>query len=553
MIRVTRSDKQCRFFALSLLLILCCVVVVRCESEYTFVKDNILDFSAYDNLEKESGNKDEWYFGDKRNETGNVSGHKSLVPLDASDFIGFSLAAIGLLIAAGGGIGGGGILVPIYTLVMHFKPKYAIPLANVSVFGGAIANVLLNLNKRHPDADRPLVDWDLILIMEPLTIAGALIGGILNKVLPEWLITILLVIVLSLTAHRALKKGFSLYKKENEQRAQQAEEKERNQGNFVPTEATSSSGDDNVVDPTDIHPDLEMENAEGGSSQIANANKENKANSPLLDETPVSKNSMTQSMSQLLLDESVNNTNAIRLREIIEEERRIPLLKVLAIIVMFSVVVTINILKGGGSKPSPIGIVCGSVWFWVAQGTLMLWIFIVAFFARMYLMKRTKIKEEINYPYIEGDIVWDGRATIVYPVICALAGLCAGMFGIGGGIVKGPLMLAMGVHPLVAAATSATMILFTSLTATTTFVVFGLLQYDYAYVLLPLGFVATLIGQTLMNVLIKKSGRNSYVIFIIGSVVALSAVLMFLQSFLTVKSAHQGHGTANSGICGVGA
>lgn len=35
---------------------------------------------------------------------------------------------------------------------------------------------------RHPLADRPLVDWDLILIMEPLTIGGALAGSFLNKV-----------------------------------------------------------------------------------------------------------------------------------------------------------------------------------------------------------------------------------------------------------------------------------------------------------------------------------------------------------------------------------
>ena len=34
----------------------------------------------------------------------------------------------------------------------------------------------------HPNADRPLVDWDLILIMEPLTIGGALAGSFLNKV-----------------------------------------------------------------------------------------------------------------------------------------------------------------------------------------------------------------------------------------------------------------------------------------------------------------------------------------------------------------------------------
>ena len=50
--------------------------------------------------------------------------HASLFPLSSSDRIGFALAICGLMIAAGGGIGGGGILVPIYILVMGFSPKH---------------------------------------------------------------------------------------------------------------------------------------------------------------------------------------------------------------------------------------------------------------------------------------------------------------------------------------------------------------------------------------------------------------------------------------------
>lgn len=62
----------------------------------------------------------------------------------------------------------------------------------------------------------------------------------------------------------------------------------------------------------------------------------------------------------------------------------------------------------------------------------------------------------------EGDIIWTPRTTLTYPAMCSIAGIVAGMFGVGGGIVKAPLMLTLGVLPDVAAATSATMILFTS-------------------------------------------------------------------------------------------
>ena len=55
-------------------------------------------------------------------------------------------------------------------------------------------------------------------------------------------------------------------------------------------------------------------------------------------------------------------------------------------------------------------------------------------------------KERSGYPYVEGDIEWDACATVVYHVLCTVAGFFACMFGVGGGIAKGPLMLAMGVH-----------------------------------------------------------------------------------------------------------
>jgi hypothetical protein len=78
------------------------------------------------------------------------------------DYLGFGFAILGLLLAAGGGIGGGGILVPIYILIVDFPVKNAIPLASITVLGGAIANNLLNMRKVHPDhPERPAIDWDL--------------------------------------------------------------------------------------------------------------------------------------------------------------------------------------------------------------------------------------------------------------------------------------------------------------------------------------------------------------------------------------------------------
>lgn len=48
--------------------------------------------------------------------------------------------------------------------------------------GGAVSNTLLAMRQRHPLADRPLLNWDLVLLMEPTTIVGAVIGSLLHQV-----------------------------------------------------------------------------------------------------------------------------------------------------------------------------------------------------------------------------------------------------------------------------------------------------------------------------------------------------------------------------------
>jgi len=67
---------------------------------------------------------------------------------------------------------------------MRFPAKHALTLSNVTVL-----------------TDRPLVDWYLILMMEPLTVAGALVDAFLNELLPEAVLVVSLVALLSSTAH----------------------------------------------------------------------------------------------------------------------------------------------------------------------------------------------------------------------------------------------------------------------------------------------------------------------------------------------------------------
>lgn len=432
--------------------------------------------------------------------------HKPLFPLDWTDYLGFVCASFGLMLAAGGGIGGGGMLVPLYILIMGFSPKHAIPLSNITVFGGACSNFYLNREKRHPNADRPLADWDLILIMQPMTIAGALLGSFANKILSELILTICLVVLLAYTTYSTLGKGFKTFARETEA-AKEKKAAAASSAAAASAEPAASTATAGGKDGEDVEVEKALLADEGAGEDTASIEAGAKG---------------------------VDTVARRELDKIIDDERAVPAWKWQTIWAVFAVVIAVNLVKGGGNLASPIGISCGSPGYWLSTASMFGWIAVVSYFIRSRLIASTAAKQRLGYQYVEGDIAWDGRATVIYPLICIGAGLCAGMFGIGGGIVQVPLMLQMGVNPKVASASSATMILYTSFTALTSFYVYGLLVVDYALVGLVIGMIVTYAGQIGLSILISKLGRDSLIIFSVAAVVGLSALLMGTHSVISM-------------------
>jgi uncharacterized membrane protein YfcA len=125
--------------------------------------------------------------------------------------VGYSIAAMALTLGASGGIGGGGIVVPVFILIMGLQPKVAIPIGAATVLGGSIGSTIMNFARRHPLADRPIIDWDLVMVMEPLTLVGTLLGTKFHSLFSEKFLVVLLVLLLSFTAHATLTKAMRMY------------------------------------------------------------------------------------------------------------------------------------------------------------------------------------------------------------------------------------------------------------------------------------------------------------------------------------------------------
>ncbi|CAF2070244.1 unnamed protein product [Brassica oleracea var. botrytis] len=136
------------------------------------------------------------------------------------------LCFMAALISSAGGIGGGGLFIPIMTIVAGFDLKTASSFSAFMVTGGSIANVISNLF-----GGKALLDYDLALLLEPCMLLGVSIGVICNRVLPEWLITVLFAVFLAWSSLKTCRNGVKYWKIESDTaRGKGHERPEKGQG-----------------------------------------------------------------------------------------------------------------------------------------------------------------------------------------------------------------------------------------------------------------------------------------------------------------------------------
>ncbi|KAF8400795.1 hypothetical protein HHK36_014097 [Tetracentron sinense] len=124
--------------------------------------------------------------------------------------IGFFAAAFGSV----GGVGGGGIFVPMLTLIIGFDAKSSTALSKCMIMGAAGSSVYFNLKLRHPTLELPIIDYDLALLFQPMLMLGISIGVTFNVIFADWMVTVLLIILFIGTSTKAFFRGVETWKKE---------------------------------------------------------------------------------------------------------------------------------------------------------------------------------------------------------------------------------------------------------------------------------------------------------------------------------------------------
>jgi len=477
-------------------------------------------------------------------ENGNSDNH---YPFLWTDIVGTIVWFLTAGIATACGVGGGGIYVPMGILLLRFPPKPSSGLSQASIFGASLGGILVNIRKRHPDEHirdtkgtpseehpgkmiayekgkgpmeieddrekyldggdgkrkfytRPVIDYNMALFLAPMEMAGAVLGVIIQRVFPNWLFLCFAAVVLGFTAFKTFKKFFVAYAKDKAAKEERIELTKRESQRVLESQKKKESDANGEGAASDAVDDVE-----------GNANtKEEK-------------------------EEEDDPKQLEQRRKFLEEDsRQYPFEKISYLILLWIGLTVITFLKGGKGVDSVIGITCQDAGFYVLVAAQFLW---TLGFAAVFGYKNVKGVNErvaVNYPFNETDVMWDFKKLQFYSFFTFVAGIVAGLIGIGGGMVLGPLMIVMGVNPRVSTATTATMILLTSSSVAVMFVMSGLVPWQYAVYFFFVCLLGAYIGKTRIDAYVKKTGMGSILVGILATIIALATIGCIIILFLNL-------------------
>ena len=139
--------------------------------------------------------------------------------MDGLEYFGMLAAFTAVLVSAiGGGGGGAGMIIPVAIGFWRVDYKNAIRLSNANIFLGAFLRYVINMNKPHPlkNGKGILVDFNYVVIMLPMIIAGSAVGIILNIMTPQLVIAAIFFTVMGILVQNMAMKSIDLWQRETQ-------------------------------------------------------------------------------------------------------------------------------------------------------------------------------------------------------------------------------------------------------------------------------------------------------------------------------------------------
>lgn len=348
------------------------------------------------------------------------------------------------VLSAAAGTGGGGMFVPLLVLFAALKAESAVALSQCMIFCSSLCNLFLFVAQRHTTfANQPKIDYDCIVLFEPMLCLGVTFGILLHRMSPQWFLLSLLCITLSLAFWRTAAKGLK-------QRA--AEELAEQEKVIAPSPRTVERWD---------------------SREYASAIVE----------------IMTPKTAQV------------------------------SAIFCVWVVMFIASFHGLSACTWQFGI-----FFAGLAGVLFLATIIAT---RCIITRPEKTPKPIDWSN-SGDGGMSGGILGIwtYPAVAFGGGALGGLLGLGGGVIMSPVLLEVGMHSESVQASTAVIVFLSSSLATIQFALIGQIVWHYAIWYSFVTIVATILGQHLCEVYVRRTGRYSLITLSIAGVLLFSLLAL---------------------------
>ncbi|KAI7724861.1 hypothetical protein M8C21_006975 [Ambrosia artemisiifolia] len=424
--------------------------------------------------------------------------------------IGFLGSAFGTV----GGVGGGGIFVPMLTLVVGFDTKSAAALSKCMIMGASASSFWYNLRVQHPCREVPILDYDLALLFQPMLMLGITLGVALSVVFPYWLITVLIIILFlgfttkqlsprsgrrldlkshitvlfgltddsanrSKTTNLGVTRGIEMWKEESILKKEMARPRET----FV-----NSRGELKIPMVGDISWDIRpwVKYFTDGSTTV-----------------------LIDAFDPLIPKEEKTQMEVFTFN-----------LRWKKLMVLVAVWAAFLVLQND--------LVACSTWYWVLTVAQFPATLAVFGFECIRLYKESKKRKSLGNTesVCEATINW----TVPNLIFCALCGILGGtvggLLGSGGGFILGPLLLEIGVIPQVASATATFVMMFSSSLSVVEFYLLKRFPIPYALYLMSVSVLAGFWGQFFVRKLVVFLKRASIIVFILSAVIFASALTM---------------------------
>jgi len=396
----------------------------------------------------------------------NESESQGLFPLRAKEIAGLVLIVIVAGLANTGGIGGGTLLTSILIMFFYYTENQSLAIVYGLVFGGSLGNFINIVGRRDAKTKKPLINYDLALLCMPTMVLGTTVGVILGRMVAPIVIILGIILVTTFTLLKVFKKAKKQYADETREKHSKYVPFVNSDGDFNHERlvTVSDSGDQGEIDP-----------------QVA---------------------------------------------DILKRERKLfPKSKYGILIGLLFIVMILSLFRGSNNFDSIIGLSYCGVGYWGIYILTLVFCLVIFFFNLSILKKNMKAKEHFHHEVAQGDFELNDESTKKLTSLSGIAGVLAGLLGIGGGMVMNPTLLSMGIPSQTVAATSGFFVVQTSFISLFQSLLYGDVPLKEEGFFFLVSLIGSFCVSLLLTWLMKKTKRASLVLFALLAVLVLSIVV----------------------------